>query len=457
MEAPIISLVVYGAVGVVVAMYIARRVGRFLNFRTLLVLNYVVVSIVSGIVHLSRIEGAPRGFFDVVGAGQATLVTATIGSILGLIALCAGCIWKLEATPVAKRPDLRRVDRWIVFLTLAVLAPIALNALARIQAIAAQSDSVRVLSVDQGAARFVFMSHWAVWSISFAALWLMSFKPFRGTFSSLMITLGGVALITGTLSWTGGRSIILVMVLPLLLVAGYRFRRAYWIAIPAIAIAGIAYVIALTSERTAGARTGSSVATWLDWEWGRFSMLGFASRHVQESGFLGGETFFAAFMNVALGMLRLVGIGINNPPVRAMPQITGEQILGTSDTYVVAGLNSELYVNFGYVGIVVGLGVLGLAASYVDRKFAASPNLLTQFAWGYLGTLIIFRTLAADANALGSFLLYSGAPVLLIAFLAWVTRDRQDAQPGRSARRKPAVRGGTKAYDRLVAEPAGFS
>ncbi len=153
-------------------------------------------------------------------------------------------------------------------------------------------------------------------------------------------------------------------------------------------------------------------------------MLGFADTYTTQGGFLHGETFVQALMNVTLGVVRLLGLYVPNPPLRSMPEITGQAILQSDQTHVVAGLNSELFINFGYAGIFVGMLLLGLFAGWVDRRFAKAENLIAQLGWAYLGSLVIFRTLAADANALASFLIYSGAPVLVMGVLAYLLRDR---------------------------------
>lgn len=443
MAVSIVGLTIFGIAGFGVAFWMARRVGRVLNFRSLLVANYVLVSLVSGIVHLLRLEPGSRGFFDVLTGDQAVLQASVMAAVLGLVPLTVGCLIGLKNMPAASIPAMTGRDRIAVSLTTVVIAPLALLGLARMQQSAAASDSVRVLTVDQGEARYVFMSHWAVWLVTFIVVLLLSMRAFKGPFASLTVTFVGLALITLALAWTGGRSIIVVMCLPLLLICAPRFRRVFWVAGPAMVVAAVVYIVSLTAERTAGARTSSSLATWLDWEWGRFSMVGFAQMFVSQNGFLGGETFMAAISNVVLGMSRLAGIFVPNPDFRAMPQITGEYILGTGDSYVVAGLSSELYVNFGLAGVVVGLFLLGWAAALVDARFASSGSLVGMIFWAYLGSLIVFRTLAADANAIGSFFFYSGAPILLLCGLSWVL-GRRTSRGQVGLRRHPSEAAGER-------------
>ena len=88
----IFALSAYALGGSAVAVWFARRTGRVFNLRTLLLANYIVVSLVSGVVHLMSLRNVSRGFFDVLSGSADTLIVATLGSILGLVALVAGCM-----------------------------------------------------------------------------------------------------------------------------------------------------------------------------------------------------------------------------------------------------------------------------------------------------------------------------------------------------------------------------
>lgn len=430
------------------AVWFARRTGRVFNLRTLLLANYIVVSLVSGVVHLMSLRNVSRGFFDVLSGSADTLIVATLGSILGLVALVAGCMIGLPRSRASRNRvqlAMSRAERWVAVIVLAVILPLWLLGAYTIRNYAANIDSARITTFDGGLARYVFFSNWGVWVFTLGALLLISFPRFQRSIPASVVA--GLAVVASafSLSWNGGRSIVLVMTLPLFLVVWPTLRRIRWLLIPAAIAVGFSYLIAISTERSRGAASESSWLTWLDWEWGRYSMLGFAESYVSQFGFTGGETLFAAVTNVSLGLARLVGIPLSNPDLRSMPEITGQYILGSADTYVVGGLSSELYINFGYAGIAVGYLLLGLAVGFVDRRFAASQSVLVQLFWAYLGSLLILRTLAADANALGGYLLYSGLPVLVAALVA-------AAMPGeRAPNRRSSLRDERRLADRLNA------
>ena len=426
MTGPIIALLIYGAAGLVAAGAIAMRLGRFLNFRTLLISNYVLVGNISGAIHLSSIEQGYRGFYDVLSGGNDVLTVSTVGTILGLVAICLGSLWRLPKRGEQNSTEPRLSSREWSLLSIAVplIFLLALPALIRMRAIADASAATRILSVDQGEARYVFMSHWFVWAICLGAVLVINSRFCRPPLFVATVTIIALAISALSMSWSGGRSIVIVMCLPLLILVSPRLRGVRWVSALILISAAVVYLSQLTVERTAGVRITSSAWSWADWEWGRYSMLGFAQDFVGTNGYLYGETFAAAGANILLGLMRLIGIYIPNPEWRSMPDITGAAILGNGDTYVVAGLNAELYVNFGYAGILLGMLILGMLAAWVDNRFVASPSQISKFAWAYVGTLLVFHTLAGDANAVGCYLLYSGLPVVLLGVLAATIRTR---------------------------------
>lgn len=427
---PILGLTLYSSGGLLVAQYIAKRLGRFLNFRTLLILNYIVVSPVSGIVHLIHVEGASRGYFDITAAGDDGMVNATLGSILGLFALCVACLLRLPVTSFKPAPI---PDPWLIpgekrFVVLATvfMLPVTVYATLQIQSYVQATELTRVIVLNDGMARYSFISNWFVWSISFLALLFIGSRGGKNRLLSLFVTALAVVAIVASLSWTGGRSVIVVMVLPLALVVLPRLRGVRWLAVPVAVTAATAYIISVTENRST-VNHGFNVATWLDWEWGRFSMTGFATNYVKENGYAYGESFIAGITSVLLGILRLIGIPIPNPPLQTSTQMSGQYLLNSSSLiHIVPGLNAELFMNFGIIGIVVGCFFLGRITCWADRKYQDAPTVIVKLAYAYIGTLLVFRTVAADSGSIYSYVIYAGAPLLLAAWYSNGARRREE-------------------------------
>lgn len=429
---PILALLSFSAVGFVIAFYIARRVGRFLNFRTLLILNCVLVNNLSGVAHLMNEPGASRGFYDLLTEPtQVGLENATFGAILGLGAVCVACLHKLPPKPAADisltEPWLVREEKWWLVLITIGLLPVAFMATMQIQGIAASLNSTRIISLTDGNARFSYFSNWLVWVVSFVAIFLVASRAGRSRFFVLLVAAGSVVSIAATMAWTGGRSVVIVMVLPIVLVLLPRLRGVRLLAVPAAIVVALVYMVSI-SERRSTTDAGFNLTTWLDWEWGRYSMMGFATDYVAVNGHAYGETLLASFSNISLGTLRLLGIYVPNPQFRTSTQLSGESILNSTANYIVPGFSAEMYINFGFVGLVVGYYLLGRIANWVDRRYLAASSVLIKLTFAYFGTLIVFRTVAADSGSLMSYVLYSGFPLLVMVVLSKLGRRRAETR-----------------------------
>jgi hypothetical protein len=436
---PILALAISGLLGVLAAFRIARRLGRLLNFRSLLIVNYVLVMQVSGIVHLLQIPDISRGYFDVATvSGQSTLGRATIGSILGLLAVSIACLQHLPSArsgtsdsiptpPPLPSTWLLPAERQVLIAASLILLPVTLYASQRVRAFAAGADQARIITVDGGLARFSYLSGWLVWVISFLAIWLVGTR--LGRSRPLTLTIASVSLVATVLSlaWNGGRSIVVVMALPLGLVLLPLLRGVRWVAVPAAIFAVAEYAVSVTRVRsTAQAYDTLTVASLLDWQWGRFSMLGFSVKYVEEHGTIDGETFGSALASIAAGLAHLLGIGTTAVAQRSSLEVIG-QVLGTEVggvNYIVPGLTAEFYLNFGMVGIVVGCYLLGRITNWVDKRFSEASSPMVQLAFAYLGTLIVLRTITAESSATLTYVLYTGAPVLLAGWLSFRIRRR---------------------------------
>lgn len=415
-------------VGLLVAYHIAKRLGRFLNFRSLIIVNYVLVGQVSGLVHLAQVEGASRGYFDILASTELTAIeSATLNTNLGLAALCLASAYGLPRSPDAtslgdhRRAWLLSSEKKATWLLVLVLLPITMYSLIQIRGYVQNLDATRVIAVAEGFARHSFIAAWAVWVIALAAIAIVSGR--LGRSRSWVTVIGSVSMlaIVATLSWSGGRSIVVVMALPLLLLLLPKLDGIRWLAIPAAIAAAASYILAVTETRSIG--SGSQFATWLDWEWGRFSLLGFAQQHVEDHGYLYGETFAAGVSNVLLGAMRLVGVNVQNLPLRMSMNITGEDLLGSSTAiHVVPGMSAELFMNFGSWGVFVGYLILGKVTAWADTKYSQADGAILQLTFAYIGSLLVFRTISADSGSIYSYVLYTGFPLLALAFFSCVQR-----------------------------------
>lgn len=424
---------IFSIAGVAVAAATARRTHRLLNFPTLVIFIYVVTNLVSGIAHLLKISDTRRGYFDTgLWLTPAQLDHVVLIQAVGLIAICSGVLWGLP-TGVAKGASQRRTglsirDRAILPSAIAVLLPVSLWASLQVSEHVATLGIDRIIAISGGMARYSYMSHWLVWAISLSVIWLTSRRTNNHETWRVFALSVGVTAIAASLQWNGGRSIILVMTLPLILVLLPRLRRSKWVAGPVGLTIGILYVIQISENRnTRYSGSGTSLVEWLDWQWGRFSMLGYSVKYVDDNGLLWGETFAAGAIRFVDGVLRLAGLQPINAELRSSTNIAAESLLNSSaDIYIVPGMSAELYMNFGMAGIFLGYFVLGWLCSWADAGFVRSATPVTQLAWAYVGTLLVFRTIPVDSASAYSYLVFSGAPLLMLAAVSFFgTRGRE--------------------------------
>lgn len=427
---------------------IVKRTGNIFSFRMLVILNYIVTNVASGVVHLSVTSTNRRGYFDALQWLRPEQILQVVAlQLLGLIAVCSGALWGLSRGAVRSnnlRKTLSRRDHSSLPVLVGVILPLSLWATLKIREYASRLDIDRVIAVAGGMARFNFVSHWLIWAISLGALWYIFRGRGKHGLPALVVLIAGILAIATSLEWTGGRSIIIVMALPLVLVVWPRLNLSPLLAVPVGLTILLLYLNQLTVDRYASLRAaGSGVIEWLDWEWGRFSMMGFGVQHAEQHGLLMGETYVGGLARFFDGILRLSGFPSLDLHLRSSMGVAAESILhSSSEIYIVPGMSSELYMNFGFLGIAVGYFILGRLSGWVDDRFAGSVTVTTQLAWSYVGTLLVFRTVNADSASVLHYLFYSGAPLIVAALLShWsARRERAGGYDGSSKAGKSSSR-----------------
>ena len=345
----ILLLASFSIAGVVVGIDLARRSRRVFNSRSLLTWSYVAVGPLFGVVHLSSLPGDQRGYFDALTTGApGSLAAATIVTIGGLVALGI----RLVAPPIdAKRRRHAPIIpyRSIVLLLLASVVVVVVGAYSAsvIRAYIASTGADRIIALDTGLARFSYFSNWLVWGVSLAALVYCARRGAVSRLQSAIVLSAAVVLIVASLSWTGGRTIIGVMALPLGLVSlpliyGYRAAFAFLTT-----VGRAIYIAIITIARTGNTALGSSsILDFIDWQWGRLSMSAWAFSYTAEHGLLWSEAFLSSGSSFLFGALRLVGVPIRNLPALRSSQVAGKDVLhSTTQIYIVPRLNAEFILN----------------------------------------------------------------------------------------------------------------
>jgi hypothetical protein len=335
---------------------------------------------------------------------------------------------------VSPREWVKSSETRLLIASIVVLLPISLYASQIVRAYANSQSAVRIITLSEGLARFSYVSNWLVWVISFAAILVTSRLGKSEVLKFAVVSAAAIGIVT-SVAWTGGRSIIVLMVFPLVAVVSPYLRGTRRFAIPLWSFAAIVYIRDLTVARSVGYATDTfSVTSWLDWQWGRFSMLGFAHQYVATNGFLYGETLLAGVLQPVFGLFRLIGLGVSMPSLRAGSEVATQSLLNTtSPSYIVPGITAELYLNGGYLLLIFGCYAIGRAVAWIDGRFMKVDGAVPRLAWAYVGSLAIFRTVNSDSGAFWSYLVFSGLPLLVIAWISGRLRARAVAGHGLTA------------------------
>jgi hypothetical protein len=425
-----VFLALCGAVCAFCAVVAVRRTGRVFNLKSVILVNYLIVYPVSGLISLSSVNSS-HGYFSYnnlprLSAGPA-LTTAVIVNFVALGSLV-----------VALRPGMRQVARphevrmsrqsRTVFVAIAlVLALPAVASVRRLSSYAGMKDLSRIISLSGGMARYSYLANWLNWVIAFLLLCLLTGKLFTSDLAKVALLTAAFAAMAVGLHWNGGRSVLVIYALPLLLAALPTLRRRAQYAVAVIAgIGGIALATELTSKRLQGTtfgQTQSVLGQVFDWQYGRFSMQLWSYQYVHDTGFQFGRTILSGISSVPRSVTAFLGLG--NLPTFGMPvtAITGKYFLGdasASSQYIVPGLSAEMYLNLGLVGVVVGYAGLGALVRWCDGRLDAAADFAPRLLFAYLGTLLIFQTLTASAGALVGYFFLNGLPLIVAVVIVKV-------------------------------------
>lgn len=398
--------------------------GSYANVKVFIILNYILIQPISGILHLSG--SSSGGFYDLLAGDPNSPLIATVNCILGMVALCIACM--RAAVPDRKHNVavhtlwLTRSEILVIIVALVLITGPAWNALQSMYSYVEDVEIARVILIDGGLARYGVIANWLVWIISFVALLLVGRKASPQPIVTLTVIAISVLLIVASLNWTGGRTIGLMMALPLIMIVLPRVRTVSWLLFPLLSLYLLLNATTISQTRSDSIFNGQGVSfvNWLEWEWGRFSLSGFANDYVRQNGLLYGETFWAGMVNVlVIGPLKLLGFSPPEFGFRSLTQIAGEGLLGDSNQiFVVPGLNAELYLNFGLSGVVIGYYILGRICGLVDSWISRAGGTLELFALLYIAAVLVLRTISADSGSIYYYIFYSGLPVVACAIVA---------------------------------------
>ena len=414
-------------VGVLALIHIWTRGQDGLNLRTWMVANFLLANVVSGFAHVLG-WSEERGYYEVLTGdpvgSTSGLVTAGWATFLGSVALWAGLmVPRLRLIPVRDsrklvppRPlvpenlySFAAAHRVTVGGLALVLAGAGALGVSKVVGATTDQTGGRIIAVDDGNARFAFLAGWLPWAVTILVLTLASRRrqPGPSLWNTVLLVagLGGLAL--GG-SWSGGRSELVYAAFPLLALMLPRINVLRWPFLTAGGIAFTGFMIYTTMHRVGGTTDPWS---FVDWQWGRFSMAAWADNHTDVHGMLGGETVWSALLNVPLSLLHFAGINVDSP-FRSMVEVSGYDLLGGEDQiYVVPGFSAEMLLNFGLVGAIGGYFVLGLVSAIVSDAYNRSRSETNRVLLATMGSTLVFQGIVGQLESFEVFVTLSILPL----------------------------------------------
>lgn len=431
--------------GVMVVYFWPRDQG--LALRRIVIVVYAVVYPVSGLAHVLGFS-VHRGFYEASAGAVVTdrsgLVAAALCSLVGLIALVLGLLAvpnrgrhadvEHEVKRASPRHSLVASHPVAALVAGAALSAVSVFALLKVRTVVAALDGARVIAVDGGMARFASLAQWLPWGCAIAALALLVRRPRRlGEVwnAVLMVLVIGAGYLST--SWSGGRTDIILIGLPVLLVF---LPYLPSIRIPLLAVGAVVGFWFIRTETLSRAGVDDfNVWDLLDWQFGRFSMVAFAERYVADHGLIGGETLLTGYLTVPSAILHLLRIP-NEVPTLSVVQVTGSAFLGTDESiFIVPGMTAELFLNFGYAGVVVGYVILGLVVAVLANLALSTRGEMGRLLVGYLAGVSLVHSVNAQSGAALPIIVFGGFPLFLLTALEFADARRHQRWHSRASNR----------------------
>jgi len=399
---------------------IVKHTGIF-QFRLIGRLVFVVAYIVSGLSHLIYQDNYYRGFFDVGGAGYSNIYFMTILAI-GYLVFCYSQDYFYKSRNdydgfvfgvycVHKNRDQFILLFGVALVVLGLWANINLGSLVELDAISRNRE------MPPGSAKYVFLSVWFGWGVSFIFIYMIDrFRP--SPYIASLLIIASIFLIVFNVIWMGGRSMAVLLVLPVWIVYQRNYSRGARMLAPVLGVLFIFYVILITQLRKFGYSVEeTSLSQILDWEFGRYSMIGYAVDYVDRLGYLWGVGYYDALIRIVLSPFYFMGLGFDF--VGSMNGTTvgiiGDDLFGGDVSYVVPGAIPEAYMNFGFLGVVALCAISGSAFGYVDKKLSGQKiNSGMVLIYAYFGSVLAFNFINSTFLAFLNYIFFMGLPVVVL-------------------------------------------
>lgn len=387
------------------------------------IISFIVAYPLSAVVHLVRSDRIRLGFYHLTdySSSELGLIWHSLFLIaLAYIALRLG-IYRNDP-PQDEQPLSFNQSLPLLFILGVVF--IAIGLWANVELFNISGMNLTALTVvdrssvfEMGSARFYFMGRWLAWGIFFVLLYSLGCTTkYRSFVENTWLPIAIFIMLANSF-WRGGRGEGAMSIMPILFVTARFNRVIHRKILLVITVSLIAYMALVTLARTGDNRTGLWLQV-LDWQLGRFSMVGLSVRMVQRFGYDWGLSMLASLIDVFNAPFYLIMKISPIPALNKIVNFTGLYLLGDPNkTGIVPGSICELYFNFGFFGVLIGYFLLGKLISFIAYLIHTSNTVGTTMLSTYIIILICMNIIPGPAMEWIYRLVTIGLPFLVYWFI----------------------------------------
>ena len=397
------------------------------QFAVIFLISFLTAFPVSGFIHLLR--PSTDGYFSLHQNGLQYLTTQAALMVLGLSVCMTLYYTNLKMPVITKKVEGYSARSFPTLMMIASLPLIALGVFANQKlsdAIELQNFN-RVISLSGGNARFAYLAVWGVWGVIFLGSAILE-KFLLPQFGKFVVAGATVILIFQLLNWTGARLAPLIYAGTFIIGNMRHLKSGRRLLVPMGAVGYLAFAILVTNRRKLGYSGGQSFSFLdiLDWEAGRFSILGGSIWTVDRNGYLFGDSFVFTWNLLTDGIQKLLNIPalleIGN--TQSISQALGYGLLGSDKVnYIAPGILVEMFLNFGFLGMLLSVFICIFFLGRIQFHYQNSRDIITKMMNFYFGSsLISCCILSSSMSILGSFV-FNPIPIYLLYIFSRMERS----------------------------------
>jgi hypothetical protein len=332
--------------------------------------SFSVTYPLSGVIHLIRPTVAFRGFFDLIYDAPDLIGYCTLLVFLAFVALSVGmndtCAVSHDQEPIKYSPPLLLVLGLLFTVTgLAANIPLFGSVGAAMKGVTIVNRSAEI---GGGIARYYFVARWLAWGLFLIVCYaLLQYKELKPRQITVLVGITALTALAGTF-WSGGRSEGMLAALPIVLISARLAPTAYKQGMKLTGMMVLGYIVLVTILRTRG-EFSNPVMGVLDWQAGRFSMVGLGLQMARSYGHDWGLVMLSPILQTLNSPFYLLRLGQPFHVPGAITNLAGLYLLGDPrKAGIVPGSICELAYSFGLLGVPVGYYILGRMVVFATNR-----------------------------------------------------------------------------------------